>query len=138
MSRASASDSGEAKSLPGSIFVVDDEPMLLELASVVLKPLGYHVRTFRSAEAAFESYKAGHPRPDLIITDYAMHVMTGMALIHECRRLHPAQKALLVSGTVDERVYRDSDSKPDAFLAKPYKAAQLTLVVQALLADHST
>ena len=28
------------------IYLVDDEPMLLELASVILEPLGYAVETF--------------------------------------------------------------------------------------------
>ena len=37
-----------------TVFVVDDEPMLLELASVIIKPLGCEVRTFRDPEAALQ------------------------------------------------------------------------------------
>lgn len=136
MSRTNSNDSAEAPGLPVSIFVVDDEPMLLELACVVLMPLGFRIQTFRSAEAAFEAYRAAEPRPDLIITDYAMHVMTGMTLIEECRHLQPLQKALLVSGTVDERVFRQAPCKPNAFLAKPYKAAQLIHLVRSVLASR--
>ena len=67
-------------------------------------------------------------------TDFAMHAMNGMDLIRECRRISPEQKILLVSGTVDEAVYRDSPFKPDDFLAKPYPARQLADSVQSLLA----
>ena len=127
--------SGAADTSRGEIYVVDDEPMLLELASVILEPLGYRIKTFRSAEAAVKEFKSAQPQPALIITDYAMHTMTGLDLIRECRLLNPRQKTLLVSGTVDEQVYLQSRCKPDRFLAKPYQAKQLVEAVQALLAD---
>src|SRR2546421_9763344 len=92
------------------IFVIDDEPMLLELAAVVLEPLGYAIKTFRDPATAIEAFASARPQPALIITDYAMHNMTGMDLIEECRRVQPRQKILLLSGTVDEHVYRDSPS----------------------------
>ena len=108
------------------LFVVDDEPMLLELATVILEPLGYTVKTFRDPESALQAFTAAKPRPAIILTDYAMHTMNGMELIEACRRLHPRQKILLLSGTVDQQVYRNSAFKPDRFLAKPYQAKQLT------------
>ncbi|HXU79573.1 MAG TPA: response regulator [Methylomirabilota bacterium] len=116
------------------LFVVDDEPMLLELATVILEPLGYTVKTFRDPESALQAFTAAKPRPAIILTDYAMHTMNGMELIEACRRLHPRQKILLLSGTVDQQVYRNSAFKPDRFLAKPYQAKQLTDAVKELLA----
>jgi len=134
MNRPKADSSKLPTGAAAMIYVVDDEPMLLELATVVLSPLGYLVRTFRNAEAALEAYKAAQPRPHLIITDYAMHAMTGLMLIHECRLLQPQQKTVLVSGTVDEEIYSHSACKPDRFLAKPYQAKQLINAVVSLLA----
>src|SRR5438046_3158545 len=116
------------------IYVVDDEPMLLELASVILEPLGYVVKAFRDPESAVEAFTSAKPRPSLVITDYAMHKMNGLALIEACRRLEARQKILLVSGTVDEQIYQKSVWKPDHFLAKPYHARQLVEVVQSMLA----
>jgi CheY-like chemotaxis protein len=115
------------------IYVVDDEPMLLELATVILEPLGYSVKTFRDPKSALQAFTAAKPRPAVILTDYAMHTMNGMELIEACRRLQPRQKVLLLSGTVDEHVYRNSAHKPDRFLAKPYQAKQLTDAVKELL-----
>jgi len=63
-----------------------------------------------------------------------MHSMNGMDLIRECRRIDPEQKIILVSGTVDETIYRDSPIKPDCFLAKPYPAKLLAELVKSLLA----
>ena len=95
------------------IYVVDDEPMLLELASVILQPLGYTVSTFRDATSALEAFSAAKLFPALVITDYSMHAMNGMDLINACRRLHARQKILLISGTVGEDIYRDSREKPN-------------------------
>lgn len=117
----------------GLIYVVDDEPMLLELALVILEPLGYMVKTFRSAEAAMQAFKAADPPPVLIITDYAMHTMNGLELLNACRRLRPHQKALLVSGTVGPEIYRGAPVKPDRFLAKPFQSKQLVDAVAATL-----
>lgn len=116
------------------IYVVDDEPMLLELATVILEPEGYQVQTFRDPEMALKTFKTAKSRPALLITDYAMHQMNGMQLVEAFRRLDPTQKILLVSGTVGEEVFSESSAKPDKFLAKPYQAADLTKLVKELLA----
>lgn len=115
------------------VFAVDDEPMLLELASMILQPQGYRVETFRDPLAAVRAFSLANPLPVLIVTDFAMHRMNGMDLIRDCRQIHPQQKILMVSGTVDESVYLDSPHKPDAFLPKPYSAAELTALVNKLL-----
>jgi CheY-like chemotaxis protein len=60
--------------------------------------------------------------------------MTGLDLIRECRRVVPKQKIIMVSGTVDEGIFRDYPSKPDQFLAKPYQGKQLISMIEALLA----
>ena len=117
------------------IFVVDDEPMLLELASVILLPLGYTLKTFRDPDSAIQSFAAADPPPVLIITDYAMHTKNGMDLISECRRLKPRQKIILVSGTVNQDVYRHSPVKPDLFLAKPYHPKQLVDAIESVLSQ---
>jgi len=115
------------------LYVVDDEPMLLELASVILAPLGFTVKTFRDPQAALTAFLEADPPPDLVLTDYAMHTMNGMDLITACRKLRPRQKILLLSGTVDQNIFRNSPQKPDRFLAKPYHANQLIDAVNALI-----
>jgi CheY-like chemotaxis protein len=119
------------------IYVVDDEPMLLELALVILQPLGYEVRTFRNPDSAIEAFAVAHPPPALIITDFSMHATNGLDLIQACRRVQPGQRILLVSGTVDERIYREAVEKPDRFLPKPYLPQDLASAVKALVARSS-
>ena len=115
------------------VFVVDDEPMLLDLAEAILKPLGCAVRTFRDPETALKEFPAA--RPALVITDYAMGRMSGMDLVRECRRAIPAQKIILLSGTVDEQVFADAPVKPDRFISKPYQIKDFSDCVKSLLAQ---
>ncbi len=125
----------QGKNSGALIYVVDDEPMLLELAAAILEPQGYQVTSFRDPEVALQTYAAANPRPDLLITDYAMHSMNGMELINSFRQLDPRQKIMLVSGTVAEDIFEGSAVKPDRFLAKPYLAPQLSRLVKELLAE---
>jgi CheY-like chemotaxis protein len=113
-----------------TIFVVDDEPMVLDLAAMILDPLCFTVRTFSDPKKALEKFKEA--RPDLVVTDYAMGEMNGMDLTRECRRVYPRQKVLLVSGTVDESVYTNESVKPDQFLAKPFQISEFVEAVQML------
>jgi CheY-like chemotaxis protein len=115
------------------IYAVDDEVMILELMAVVLEPLGYRVLTFPDPTQAFKSFVSHPQRPALIITDYAMHSLTGMELIEKCRAVEPDQKILLASGTVGEEIYGHSPVKPDRFLAKPFKTQDLAALVRELV-----
>ena len=115
---------------PATIFVVDDEPMLLELAAAILEPLGYDVRTFRDPQVALAEFAKA--KPALVVTDYSMNGMSGVDLIQECKRVNPDQKTMLVSGTVDEHFYSDDSGRPDTFLAKPYQVGDFIESVQRL------
>jgi CheY-like chemotaxis protein len=128
---ASNSNNGE-RSRP-RIFVVDDEPILLELAEKVLSGLKCEIQTFTNPEIALQTYRSAEKPPEVLITDFAMHEMNGLALLRACRRLYPEQKIILVSGTVDESVFNGTGVKPDRFLAKPYLPADLTGMVKELL-----
>ena len=123
---------------PGSsltIFVVDDEQVLLDLAEMILEQAGFKVRLFHDPQKALSAYAAAKPAPDVLVTDYAMAKMSGMDLIRECKRLNPQQKTILLSGTVDESVYADSPIKPDYLMAKPYHIHKLVEMIHSLIAS---
>jgi CheY-like chemotaxis protein len=134
MNEANEDSPGSRKRGEELIYLVDDDPMLLELGSAILEPQGYRVETFRSPETALRAFELAEPGPALVITDYAMHAMNGLELASACRRIRPKQKVLLVSGTIEPDILRDAPVQPDCFLIKPYHAKQLIEAVQATLA----
>ncbi len=105
--------------------------MLLDLAATILQPLGFKVRTFSDPKKALAEYPAA--KPAVVVTDYAMGGMSGLDLVRECRRINPRQKTILLSGTVDEKIYADAQSKPDRYLAKPYQIPDFVESIQALV-----
>ena len=135
MNKPKAESGGLGKGAGRLIYLVDDEPMLLELASVILAPLGYAIETYVTAEAACHAFELAESKPALIITDYAMHRMNGLELAESCRRIRPNQKVLLVSGTVGPEICEGARVLPDRFLAKPYEAKELIDVVKVILGD---
>lgn len=119
-----------------TVFVVDDEPMLLDMAVAILQPAGFQVRVFHDPRQALAEFAAALPPPAVLVTDYAMSGMSGLDLIAECKRLQPRQKTILVSGTVDETVFEHAAVQPDRFLAKPYQIRELVEMVQALTRER--
>lgn len=126
----SVTKSNQTGSPAATIFVVDDEPVLLDLAVTILQPLGFEVRTFSDPKQALAAYPAANPV--VVVTDYAMGGMTGLDVMRECRRINPRQKIILLSGTVDERIYADAPDKPDRFLAKPYQISDFVESIRNL------
>ncbi|MGD0745820.1 MAG: response regulator [Verrucomicrobiota bacterium] len=129
----SQSKSSHGARPPITIFVVDDEQMLLDLAEALLQPLGYNVRTFSDPRLALKEYPAA--KPEVVVTDYAMGGMNGLELVRECKRVNPKQKTILLSGTVDENIYADLPHKPDRFMVKPYLVQEFIQTIQKLAAS---
>ena len=128
MSRPERNDVGS----PPTVYVVDDEQMLLDLAVAILQPLGFDVRTFTDPRVALKEFPAA--KPAVIVTDYAMGAMNGLELVRECKRINPRQKMVLLSGTVDEAIYADLPQKPDRFLVKPYPVSEFIETIRVLAA----
>lgn len=116
-------------------YIVDDEPMLLDLNEAMLFSMGFEVRRFRSAELALDAYRTERFPPALIVTDFSMQQMTGLDLIDACRSLHPAQKFLLLSGTVDASAFAAAPAKPNHFMLKPYATDDFSSAVRKVLSQ---
>ena len=115
------------------IYVVDDEPTLLELAEYILEMEGYKFEKYEEPKKALAAFQAADPKPDLIITDYVMLGMDGLQLVGECQRIKPDLKSILVSGTVQEEVVHRSPTKVDSFLRKPYLAQEFLNTIGEVL-----
>lgn len=109
--------------------------MLLDLAEMSLQADGYRLRKFQKPEAALASFRKARPKPDLLITDYAMGKMNGLELMEACKRLHPPLKTILMSGTAGAEVVLDSAVKVNRFIGKPYQPASLSELVKRVLGE---
>ncbi|MBI5385902.1 MAG: response regulator [Verrucomicrobia bacterium] len=125
---------GEASSRP-TIYVVDDEPLMLNLTEMALASGGWNLRSFTDPEKALAALAAADPKPKLLITDHIMTGLNGLELAEQCRRLFPPLKVIVVSGSADEDVIGQASTVLDGFVPKPYRAQELLSLVSSILAE---
>lgn len=65
------------------VLVVDDEIHIVHVVAIKLRNNGYEVITADNGAEAFEL--AQQEKPDMIVTDYQMPVMTGLELVKKLR-----------------------------------------------------
>ena len=118
-----------------TVLVVDDEPEVLELATEILKRVGYSVLEAADGAAALEVAK-GHPGEiHLLVTDMVMPGMSGRDLAERLRALRSALPVLYISGYVQDAAARTAlGSEHSAFVAKPFTPEHFTDRVRELLA----
>jgi len=98
---AMATAAGPASPLKGageSVMVVDDEDMVVRVASGILKRLGYRVTVFTSPEAAWRAFLERPLDFDLVLTDLTMPTMKGIDLAAEIHRVRPGLPVVLCTG----------------------------------------
>lgn len=119
------------------ILVVDDEPLLGDIASQILGYEGYHVEVVSSGEEAIAYLKGG--TAELVLLDMIMEPgLNGRETYEQIIRDNPQQKVLIVSGYSDsEDIKKMLEYGTVGLLKKPYTRGQLLRVVSdELLRDY--
>ena len=120
---------------PPRILVVEDVPVMLEVLRMRLEAEGYTVVAARDGVEALEL--ARQHAPDLVLLDLMLPRLPGERVCRELRA-DPRTRAvpiIVVSARVGETErLRALAAGADAFLAKPYDAAQLAGEIRTRLA----
>lgn len=113
-----------------TIMVVDDEPLLRNIAGSMLEALGYTVISMSSGEEAV-AYLREH-RVDLVLLDMLMEPgINGRQTYEQILKLHPGQKALVTSGfSADVEVDATLRLGASGFVTKPYSMEDLGVAVK--------
>jgi CheY-like chemotaxis protein len=117
-----------------TVVLVEDELMVKNLVSEVLRKSGYQVMEFINGQEALARMKrhAGHIH--LLVTDVVMPGMSGIELARHLALGRPEMRVLFFSGYTDDLVGRQGVLKPGrAFLQKPFTPDTLLRRVRMLL-----
>ncbi len=105
----------------GAVMVVDDEPLVLDLAEQFLDALGFEPAGCRSGEEAVEYYEQNRERIKLVILDMVMPGMGGYETFKHLRAINPTVKAIIASGyAMNNEIRKTLDEGAVGFLQKPY------------------
>ena len=116
------------------ILVVDDNPLNLKLARLLLASENYEVRTAEHAAAALAVLEIFHPR--LILMDIQLPGMDGLELTRRLRA-DPSLDAVVILALTAYAMETDEqkalDAGCDGYIAKPLDTRSLPEVVRAYL-----
>ncbi|MEQ1955158.1 response regulator [Mesorhizobium yinganensis] len=114
------------------ILLVDDSESLREITAAMLRDRGFKVLAAAGGAEALASIERDPDRFDLIITDFAMPLLSGLDVVRYARNLRPGWPAIIISGYADETEMKE---RPDdvPLLGKPYPDEALVDVILQLL-----
>jgi two-component system, OmpR family, response regulator MtrA len=113
----------------GSVLVVDDDPSLAEMLSIVLRQEGFDSRIVGRGDVALDAFR--DYRPDLVLLDLMLPGKDGIDVCKEIRAESGVPIVMLTAkgDTIDVVVGLESGA--DDYIVKPFKPKELVARVRA-------
>lgn len=117
-----------------SILVVEDEEIVLKLATRVLSENGYVVYEAANAKEALDIYDREKGKFNLVFTDVVMPGENGLQLVDKLLVQNSEIRVLFSSGYSDDQSHRDIIiERGFQFLQKPYTPTELLQVIKEVI-----
>lgn len=116
------------------VLVVDDEIHIVHVVAIKLRNNGYDVTTASNGAEALEL--ALQNKPDIVVTDFQMPVMTGLELIKQLRGNELTKDVPVVMLTARGFAIEDEqkeDLKISEFISKPFSPKELLRNIEDIL-----
>lgn len=114
-----------------SILVADDEKMMLQLLSMSLQRLGYHVVTAENGLEAIELFDRNHF--DLVLLDVLMPGMDGFSACAEIRKRSDIPVVMLTALSRPDDIVRGLEIGADNYIVKPFTFKEVEAKLRAIL-----
>ena len=108
------------------VLVVDDEIHIVHVVAIKLRNNGYEVLSADNGAEAFEL--ACKERPDIIVTDYQMPVMSGLELVEKLRQRQETKDIPVIMLTARSFAIpkeQQEDLRISGCLSKPFSPKEL-------------
>jgi CheY-like chemotaxis protein len=118
----------------GTLLLVDDEAIVLNVTAAMLRRLGYTVLTALSGREAVEIYTEHADRISAVVLDMIMPEMGGGEVFDQLKRINPSVKVLLASGYSMQGQAREILNRGcDGFLQKPFTLEDISVRIRSLI-----
>jgi len=128
---------GAKDDVPGgseTVLVVEDEEMLRDLLSGLLRAKGYTVLTAADGQEAVKTYDEHWREIAVIVTDMGLPRKGGADASAEMRKINPSARIIMASGYVEPQVKTGLMSDgARAFIQKPYVPAEVLRIVRTVI-----
>ena len=111
----------------GRILVIDDEEIVRQITTDLLRRLGYEVTGCSNGTEAVEFYRSMWRQIDIVLLDMIMPKLDGRDTFAALHRINPDVRAILMSGySIDQSVQDTLKQGAAGFLQKPFSLADLS------------
>ncbi|MBP3041588.1 response regulator transcription factor [Bacillaceae bacterium Marseille-Q3522] len=114
-----------------TILLVDDEPLMLDLLSLYLSPLGYNCIKKESAADAISYLKQASA--DLILLDIMMPEIDGLEACREIKKYWDIPIIMLTAMSEKADIVNGLRNGADDYISKPFDEEELTARIEAVL-----
>ncbi|RII26730.1 MAG: hybrid sensor histidine kinase/response regulator [Geobacter sp.] len=115
-----------------TILIIDDEKVILDLTSIILRNRGYQVLTAQDAITGLEIAEVH--RPKLVLLDYMMPGMDGLTALREIRRRFPDTYVIMFTGKGNEEIAVElMKAGASDYLLKPFNNQDLAERIENVL-----
>ena len=118
-----------------TILLVDDEEMVRDLGTRILKKAGYKVHTASNGKEGLAIYQREMTKIALVILDLIMPEMGGEQCLEEILKINPKAKILISTGyfSSDETTRMTIEALASGFIAKPFALSDMLKTVREIL-----
>jgi PAS domain S-box-containing protein len=118
-----------------TILLVDDEPMVRDLGTEILRGYGYQVVEAADGVEALEIFNHKRAEIDLVILDLLMPKLSGKETLERLRQLDSTLKILICSGygTREPESQLLAGDRQTPLVHKPFKPEELVYAVRKIL-----
>jgi PAS domain S-box-containing protein len=118
----------------GTILLVDDEEMIVEVSRELLEVLGYRVHVAKNGKDAVEIYKEKQREIDVIILDMIMPGMGGGETFETLKSINPDVRVILSSGySINGKAKEIMKRGCKSFIQKPFQMGDLSEKIRKVL-----
>lgn len=117
--------------MPHKILVVDDDPGISEMLTLVLEAEGYQTVTVSDGAEAVPVFQ--REQPDLVLLDLMLPGMNGIDICRVIRRESSVPIVMLTAKTDTVDVVLGLESGADDYISKPFKHKELIARMRARL-----
>ena len=124
---AEPQDTSPAITGKGTVLMVDDEQMILDVCAPMLASLGYSALTASTGRKALQIFQEKKEVIDLVILDMIMPDVGGGEVFDRMKAIDPSVQVLLSSGySIDGQATEIISRGCDGFIQKPFNTKQLS------------
>jgi len=129
----------QQEEIPGGserVLLLDDEPMVLELETAILKQLGYRVNAYLKPDKALDVLSDRANKFDLVMTDMTMPTMNGAEFTRRVLRQYPGMPVIICTGfseLLNEEKARAIGAK--AYVMKPLVLREIAATLRKVLSS---